>query len=505
MRLETPVTAIETPHPRRYSEVLNTSNTSGAASIRPPSASNPPAGRASVALVASAGILAILLIALFVATLGPGGSRPTAATTAGTAAAALEPVSLRLHGSNTIGSELMPSLARAFLERRTAAKAVLVRRTRPDEMVVEARDGEKVLDAYEISAHGTRTAFEDLAAARCDVGMASSRIHEDEARSLAPLGNLMSAASEHVMALDGLAIIVNPANPVSVLTKTQIADVFEGKASRWSDVGGSDLPIVVHARDDKSGTYDSFKHMVLGSRPLTATAHRHESSEELSDAVAGDPNAVGFIGLSYVRSAKAVMVRDRGSAPLLPSPMTVATEDYPLSRRLYLYDPPGASQLARDFVDFALSEDGQAAVRSAGFVDLRPACDASAARCASCAKEYADAVKGACRVSVDFRFERGSQQLDTRGLGDLPRVVTLTRRPELLGHPFVLLGYSSGKGSRGQALAESERLASLVAEQLTARGLKVDVVRGMGSLLGDADEATDEERERARRVEVWVH
>jgi phosphate transport system substrate-binding protein len=452
--------------------------------------------------VAGAGILAIVLVALFVATLGPGSARPATATT--TAPAAYEPVSLRLHGSNTIGSELMPTLARAFLERRTAAKAVVVRRTQPDEMVVEARDGEKVLDAYEIFAHGTRTAFEDLAGARCDVGMASSRIHEDEARSLAPLGNLMSAASEHVVALDGLAVIVNPANPVLVLTKAQIADVFEGKASRWSDVGGTDQPIVVHARDDKSGTYDSFKHMVLGARPLTATAHRHESSEELSDAVAGDPDAVGFIGLSYVRSAKAVMVRDRGSSPLLPSPMTVATEDYPLSRRLYLYDPPGASQVARDFVDFVLSEDGQSAVRSAGFVDLRPACDASAARCVSCAKEYAEAVKGACRVSVDFRFEHGSQQLDTRGLGDLPRVVGLTRRPDLLGHPLVLLGYSSGKGSRPQVLAESEHLAALVAEQLTARGLKVDVTRGMGSQLGEADDATDEERDRARRVEVWV-
>jgi phosphate transport system substrate-binding protein len=143
-------------------------------------------------------------------------------------------------------------------------------------------------------------------------------------------------------------------------------------------------------------------------------------------------------------------------------------------------------------------------VRSAGFVDLRPACDASAARCVSCAKEYAEAVKGACRVSVDFRFEHGSQQLDTRGLGDLPRVVGLTRRPDLLGHPLVLLGYSSGKGARPQALAESEHLAALVAEQLTARGLKVDVTRGMGSQLGEADDATDEERDRARRVEVWV-
>ncbi len=500
VRVDTPVTAIETPRPRG----LTHAGPSRASPAPRPGASSPPPPRRSAAFFAAFVALGAGLVALVVAAVHAGPARPaTSAPSIANVTPAPSPIALRLHGSNTIGSELMPALAHAFLQRATAAKAVVHRRTAADEMVIEARDGDKVVEAIEIYAHGTRTAFEDLAGGRCDIGMASSRIHDDETARLSPLGNLMSAASEHVIALDGLAVIVNPTNPVSALTKAQIADIFEGKVQRWTEVGGMDRPIVVHARDDKSGTYDSFKHLVLGARTLAQGSKRHESSEELSDAVAADAAAIGFIGLPYVRSAKAVMVEERGSVPLLPSPLTVATEDYPLSRRLYLYDPPGASQVARDFVDFALSDEGQSAVRSAGFVDLQPSCDPAAARCPSCGRDYADAVKGACRVSIDFRFEQGTARLDTRALGDLTRLVVLMGRPELLGRGLLLLGFSDGTGTRTETVVASQQLAAVVGRQLQARGLHVDAARGMGAQ-GLGDDATEEGRERSRRVEVWV-
>ena len=218
-------------------------------------------------------------------------------------------LAIRMHGSNTIGGELAPALAEAFLQRRTAAKAIVRRRTAPDEVRVEARDGDRTIEAIEVFAHGTATGFQDLAAGSCDMAMASRRIRPDEAEKLASLGDLASAASEHVVALDGIAVIVNPSNPVSALTTGQIGDVFAGKIRRWSELGGKDDPIVVHARDDRSGTYDTFGHLVLAGRPLAEGATRHESSDELSDAVAADARAIGFIGLPYVRSAKAIMVQ----------------------------------------------------------------------------------------------------------------------------------------------------------------------------------------------------
>jgi phosphate transport system substrate-binding protein len=315
---------------------------------------------------------------------------------------------------------------------------------------------------------------------------------------------MASAASEHVIALDGIAVIVNPANGVSTLTRDQIARVFSGEIASWADLGGSSGPINVLARDDRSGTFDSFRSLVLGKRTLVPAATRFEQSDRLSDAVAADASAIGFIGLPYVRSAKPVMVKEAGSLPALPSPMTVATEDYPLSRRLYLYAPLGAREEARAFVDFAVSEEAQSIVERAGFVDLRPECDAKAQDCPTCPRDYRDAVAGACRLSVDFRFDFAARSLDSRGLRDLSRIAAMLARPENAGRAAVLLGFSDDVGARGENVALSRERAELVAAQLRARGLRVAAARGLGPEMPIADNTTPEGRERNRRVEVWL-
>jgi len=402
-----------------------------------------------------------------------------------------------------MGVELVPALAEAFLRRSTGAPTIVRRRTASDEVSVEARDGDRGIDSVEVFAHGSSTAFEDLLDGTCDLGMASRRVREDEMKRGPALRNIASAANEHVIALDGIAVIVNPSNPVSSLTKARIRDAFDGDVRHWSDLGGEDRPIVVHARDDRSGTYDTFRLLVLDDHPLVSGAIRQESSEELSDAVAAETGAVGFIGLPYVRSAKAIMVQDSATVPMLPSPMSVATEDYPLARRLYLYAPQGASATARDFVDFALSDDGQKIVRAAGFVDLQPKCDTSGSACPGCTREYLDAVRGACRMSVDFRFDVGLN-LDTRALRDLNRAVSLLGRPEYAGRSLVLLGFSDGQVARAEGLRLSQQRAAVVAQQLRARGLRVAVERGMGAMMPVGDDGSEEGRQRNRRVEAWL-
>jgi phosphate transport system substrate-binding protein len=506
-RPETPITAIESPHASRASRARRMSSAPSARSAITRVALDARSARIALAVVGA--LAAFVAVAVSWGRRGERAATPVqaAAQSAEVSAAAAPKTSnalVRLHGSNTIGAELGPALAEAFLQRRTGARTVVRKRTAPDEIVVEARDVDRVLEAIEIHAHGSATAFQDLAAGTCDVGMSSRRIHDDESAKLAPLGNMASAASEHVIALDGIAVVVNPTNPVTTLTKAQIADVFAGKLRSWSDVGGGTQAIALHARDDKSGTFDTFKHMVLGTRALAPNATRYESSEALSDAVAEDARAIGFIGLPYVRSAKPVLVQDGKAVPLLPSPTTVATEDYPLARRLYLYVPIGASSAAREFVDFALSEDGQRAVQAAGFVDLRPRCDQNAARCTSCTREYRDAVRGACRLSVDFRFDRGTTQLDTRALSDLQRIVAMMGRPESSGKSIVLMGFDDAKEPRATDVAHSMRDAAIVATQLRARGLHVDAVKGLGPDMPVSEDATDDGRERNRRVEVWL-
>ncbi len=357
------------------------------------------------------------------------------------------------------------------------------------------------MQAIEIFAHGSSTGFLDLASGTCDIGMSSRRMRPDESGKL---GGVALAGSEHVIGLDGIAVIVNPANGVSRLSKLQLSQIFGGMTTRWSSVGSNDTAIHVHALDEESGTFDMFKTLVLAGHPLVSDATRHESSDRLSDAVAADADAIGFVGLASVRNAKALMVEDATSRALVASPLTISTEDYPLTRRLYLYNGAHTSDVARSFVDFVLSDEGQAVVPTAGFVDLRPVCEAHPPPCVGCSADYRAATAGACRESVSFRFDNANQQLDTRGLRDLQRLTTVLARPEYSGKGAVLLGFSDADGSHAQSVDASLRHAQTVADQLGARGVVIAKVLGLGDEMPLGDNKTPDGRERNRRVELWL-
>jgi glucose/mannose transport system substrate-binding protein len=293
-------------------------------------------------------------------------SPPPASDSARTPSAPQQPASrvvLRLHGSNTIGKELVPALCEEFLKYEGATSVQRKPRQKEDETDVEAvlpNESAEPL-TFEIQAHGSKTAFEDMAGGKCDIGMASRQITSDEARqcSLAGLGDMFSPACEIVLGLDGIAVFVNKSNSINALTKQQIADIFSGKITDWSQVGGTPGPINLYAGDDKSGTFDTFKSLVLGSRPLSTRALRYENSAKLSDEVAADTNGIGFAGMAFVRGSKPLAVSETGAGALLPTPFTVAAERYLFSRRLFLYIPENPKNgWTKKFVEFALSELG---------------------------------------------------------------------------------------------------------------------------------------------------
>src|SRR5262249_33379608 len=241
---------------------------------------------------------------------------------------------------------------------------------------------------------------------------------------LTALGDMTSPASEHVLALDGIAVIVNRGNSIDALTKEEVARIFSGEISNWDQVRGPSAPIKVYARDDKSGTFDSFKALVLDKRSLVTTATRFEDSVELSDAVARDPDGIGFIGLPYIRDAKAIAISEGQAPPLIPNTLTVSTEDYLLSRRLYLYtDSHSTNPWIAKFVEFALSRDGQQIVADNGFVAQMVRSE-NAAVADGAPAQYKQLTNGAERVSLNFRFRRGGKELDNKARLDLDRVVT---------------------------------------------------------------------------------
>jgi phosphate transport system substrate-binding protein len=410
---------------------------------------------------------------------------------------------LRLSGSNTIGAVLGPKLAQRFLIDSGDANVSIMPTSTADEVRVVGTRGDKT-EIIAVAAHGSATAFTGLATAAADIGMASRRIKPSEAATLAGLGDMTSPGNEHVLALDGIAVVVNPANPVASLTLDQLRGIFSGAITNWSQIGEAPGDIHVYARDDKSGTFDTFKALVLGSTKLTPAAKRIEDSRELSADVTQDRGGIGFIGLPYILAARAVPVGETGASPLLPNRLTVGTEDYALSRRLFLYTTSHAANgLSRRFVDFALSQAGQDVVEETGFVPLTIT-PASAPVPQTASAQYRSLVTRAARLSTNFRFQPNSAALDNRGQRDLDRLVNFVVSRHASPAQIILVGFADNQGSATVNLAVSRKRAQAVAAALAQRGLKVNHVAAFGSELPVADNVTDAGREKNRRVEVYM-
>jgi phosphate transport system substrate-binding protein len=412
---------------------------------------------------------------------------------------------LRLAGSNTIGDSLGPALAEAFLQNLGATNVRITPGADSVEKIVEGTlPGENTPSAITVAAHGSATAFTALSERNCDIGMASRKIKPEEAAKLSSLGEMSSFTNEHILGLDGIAVIVNAANPANQMDKSTIMRIFTGDISDWSQVGASHGEIKIYARNDSSGTYDTFKSLVLAGKPLASAAQRIEDSKVLSDQVAADPKGIGFIGLPYIQSAKPVAVSDKGTQALLPTRLTVGTEDYLLSRRLYLYTPSNpANPYTRRFIEFALSKKGQDIVGSSGFIAQNVA-QVTQTVSSEAPAEYKFLTKDANRLSLDFRFASGQTDLDNKAHDDLDRVVSLIADLKIPADKVMLFGFSDSIGSPALNQVLSLNRAKAVASQFTLRGMTPAIVRGYGSGLAVASDANEEGLARNRRVEIWI-
>ena len=411
----------------------------------------------------------------------------------------------RLHGSNTIGEKLAPRLVEAYLMSQGANNVHTETGVNPVEKVVSGEVHGHV-EYVEIEAHGSATAFADMLKDKTDIGMASRRIKEEERKELLPkVGDLSVAGSEQIIGLDGVAIITNPSNDISTLSIDQLVDIYSGKVTNWSQLGGKDAAIKIYARDDNSGTWDTFKSLVLEPHKaqLSPTATRIESSSELSDAVAHENGAIGFIGLPYVRHAKLLAISSsQHNKAIIPTHFTVGTEDYPLARRLFFYMPQNNPNIeAEEFARFVNTERAQSIVEDVGLVsqniklgkpfdnDFYP-------------PEMRELTVRSERLSINFRFKNGSDELDTKALRDLDRVakyvdVNAPKRVQLFG-------FSDSEGDRANDKELSERRAKVVEQQLIQRGIYPLVAKGLGDAAPLASSDTEAGKNINRRVEVWI-
>jgi phosphate binding protein len=259
---------------------------------------------------------------------------------------------VRLKGSDTIGGELAPRLGTAFRDERA--------------------DLEVTVDAF-----GSATAFSGLFDRSADIGLSSRSVNAEE---VARASFLHLKLDEYVFAYDGIAVIVNPQNPLAELSLEQVSRIFSGKVKTWKEAGASKGGTIhLFSRPSYSGTHQFFLQRVVkldrrdSADGFAPEIEWLERTEEIVAKVSGDPDAIGYGGLGWVNKGVKVVALSPspGARAIRPTEDTIEDATYPVSRPLLMYTRGAPSANAASFLRFVFSPRGQEVIKSAGFVPYR--------------------------------------------------------------------------------------------------------------------------------------
>lgn len=204
---------------------------------------------------------------------------------------------------------------------------------------------------------GSGAGIQAVQEGRCDIGLASRNLKDEEKADL----------NETVVAIDGIAVIVNPENPVADLTVEQIAQVYTGEVTNWQEVGGEDAPIVCIGREAASGTRDGFE-SITGTADSCKYAQELTSTGDVVQTVSSNPNAIGYASLASV-SDKVQTISVEG---VMPSDETILSGDYKIQRNFVLVTKKDKELTgsAKDFFDFCMSSEADKYITKAGAVPV---------------------------------------------------------------------------------------------------------------------------------------
>ncbi|WP_394923069.1 phosphate ABC transporter substrate-binding protein [uncultured Robinsoniella sp.] len=209
----------------------------------------------------------------------------------------------------------------------------------------------------EYTGSGSSAGITDTKSGTNNIGAASREIKDEEKED---------ALKTEVFAYDGIAIIVNPANEaVKDITEEQLADIYSGKITNWKDVGGNDEDIFVVSREESSGTRSAFEELIKleDAGGLSGNASVSEGNGPVQAAVAGNENAIGYVSFSFIDDT----VKSLTVAGVEPTAELAKSGEYPLSRPfLFCYYDDKVTDAGKAFLEFAISEEGQAAVDNHG-------------------------------------------------------------------------------------------------------------------------------------------
>lgn len=199
-----------------------------------------------------------------------------------------------------------------------------------------------------ITGGGSGLGIKDAAEGKVNIGNASRALKDSDPQGI--VGT--------TIAKDAVVVVVHPGNSISALTKEQVKDIYTGKITNWKDLGGKDAPIIVNSRTAPSGTFDFFSEEFLEKQAVVSTAKQHASNGLVRQAVAANPNAIGFVSLGYVDNT----VKAPTMNGVVPSMETAKNGSYHFVRPFNMVTKGEPTGLAKHFLNFALSSEGQAIV-----------------------------------------------------------------------------------------------------------------------------------------------
>src|SRR5213082_3718458 len=205
---------------------------------------------------------------------------------------------LVIKGSDTLGAKLVPQLAEEFKAQHPGT-------------------------AFNIAAEGSTTGIAAIIDGTAQIGMSSRPTKPEEISAAKAKGVNFK---ETIVAYDGIAAIVNAANPIKALTKKQVEQIFTGDVTDWSAVGGSGGKISVYTRNTSSGTYSDFKELAMKKRDYAGGSQKMAGNEQIAAEVSQNPNGIGYVGLAYTRTTGIKVMPIEG---VLPSTQTVHAKTYP--------------------------------------------------------------------------------------------------------------------------------------------------------------------------------
>src|SRR5437868_1672701 len=247
---------------------------------------------------------------------------------------------LVIKGSDTLGAKLVPQLAEEFKAQHPGT-------------------------TFNIAAEGSTTGIAAIIDGTAQIGMSSRPTKPEEVAAAKAKGVTFK---ETIVAYDGIAVIVNSANPVKSLTKKQVEQIFTGDSADWSAFGGSSGKISVYTRNTSSGTYSEFKELAMKKRDYAPNSQKMAGNEQIASEVSKNPNGVGYVGLAYTKASGIKVVAIDGA---IPSKESVLGKKYPYARPTFYYTNGEPSGLSKQFVDFTISDAGQKIVEQVGFVPIR--------------------------------------------------------------------------------------------------------------------------------------